>query len=52
MKALAAVWQPIAGDASSTGSAAPSGSLPPHPRGQSGVLVFGHVGALLLNRRR
>jgi hypothetical protein len=34
MKALSGVWQPIAGDPSSTGSAAPSGSRPPpHPRG-------------------
>jgi len=34
MKALSAVWQPIAGDASSSGSAAPQGTRPPpHPRG-------------------
>ena len=36
MKALSAVWQPIAGDTPSTSAAAPQGTRPPlHPRGSA-----------------
>jgi hypothetical protein len=33
MKALSAVWQPVAGDASRTGPASSQGARPQHPRG-------------------
>ena len=33
MKALSAVWQPVAGDVSRTGPASSQGAHPPHPRG-------------------